>query len=191
MYSRLQSEVLWRSVGTRGRHQSKLSVSLHFPKCSEVWMGSSTSARGVPAVRTSFLRRVCHVNNKCTQSGDLPQAAGLWCILILLRVALYPSPSFIWIKEEEFKNSQCCTIGIQIASIYCAEWWSGCPPCPSPSRDAVQLPIKTGTRWPSTLPGLVGYGRNGLKTDRRHRFTCVCGAERHRFQKVTFLYLCC
>lgn len=111
---------------------------LHYPECFGAFATLLSGLKSelvcpASAVRTSSLRRVCHVNNKCTQCGDLPWAAGLWCILILLHVSLYYSPSFIWIKEEEFKNGQCGTIGIQIASIYCAEWWSGCPLCPSPS----------------------------------------------------------
>ncbi len=130
---------------------------LHYSECFgafantafriEIWIGlSSFSERRHPLSAPLLRAAVCHVNNKCTQCGDLPQAAGLWCILILLHVSLYYSPSFIWIKEEEFKNGQCGTMGIQIASIYCAEWWSGCPLCPSPSQDTVQLPIKPKKR---------------------------------------------
>lgn len=74
---------------------------------------------------------VCHLNNKCWWSPDLLRGAGLWCILISLHSALYQTPSFIWIKEVEFKNSQCFT-WIQIASIYCTEWWNGRRLCPSP-----------------------------------------------------------
>lgn len=85
----------------------------------------------VPAPCSTPAAAVCHLNNKCRWSPDLVRGAGLWCILILLHSALYQGPSFIRIKEVEFKNSQCFT-WIQIASIYCIEWWNGRQLCPSP-----------------------------------------------------------
>lgn len=87
----------------------------------------------VPSQCSTPAAAVCHLNNKCRWFPDLVRGAGLWCILILLHSALYRGPSFIWIKEVEFKNSQCFT-WIQIASIYCTEWWNGRQLCPSPPQ---------------------------------------------------------
>lgn len=77
----------------------------------------------VPSRRCAPAAAVCHLNNKCRWFPDLVRGAGLWCILILRHGALFQGPSFIWIKEVEFKNSQCFA-WIQIASIYCAELWN-------------------------------------------------------------------
>lgn len=85
----------------------------------------------VPSPCSASAASVCHLNNKCGWFPDLVRGAGPWCILILLHSALYRGPSFIWIKEVEFKNSQCLT-GMQTASIYCTEWWNGQRLCPSP-----------------------------------------------------------
>lgn len=87
----------------------------------------------VPSPCSTPAAAVCHLNNKCWWFPDLVRGAGLWCILILPHSALYRGPSFIWIKEVEFKNSQCFT-WIQIASIYCTEWWNGPQLCPSPPQ---------------------------------------------------------
>lgn len=107
----------------------------------EIWIGLSASSPKSPPPSSLLWCAVCHLNNKCTQFSDLARGSGLWCILILPHSALYQSPSFIWIKEVEFKNSHCCT-GIQIASIYCTEWWNGQPFCPSPLHATTPLPIK-------------------------------------------------
>lgn len=73
--------------------------------------------------RSTTATAVCHLNNKCWGFLDLVRGAALGCILILQHSALFQGPSLIWIKEVEFKNSQCFT-WIQIASIYCSELWS-------------------------------------------------------------------
>lgn len=124
----------------------------------EIWIGLSASSPKSPL--TLPWCAVCHLNNKCAQFSDLVRGAGLWCILILPHSALYQSPSFIWIKEVEFKNSHCCT-EIQIASIYCTEWWNGQPFCPSPPHATTPLPIKLKKASPLPLhPLLWGAGRN-------------------------------
>lgn len=149
-----------------------LSVSGAFANSAfriEIWIGLSPFPERRHPLSAPLLRAaVCHVNNKCTQCGDLPRAAGLWCILILLHVSLYYSPSFIWIKEEEFKNGQCGTMGIQIASICWAEWLSSCPLCPSPSQDTVQLPIKPKKESPFASRSLSA---GGTQTDHLNGFT--------------------
>lgn len=121
----------------------------------EIWIGLSASFPKSPLPVSLLWCAVCHLNNKCTQFSDLVRGAGLWCILILPHSALYQSPSFIWIKEVEFKNSHCCT-GIQIASIYCTEWWNGQPFCPSPPHVAMLLPIKLKKASPLPLHPLCG-----------------------------------
>lgn len=99
----------------------------------EIWIGLSTFSSRVPSGCSTPAAAVCHLNNKCWWFSDLVRGAGLWCILILLHSALYQGPSFIWIKEVEFKNSHCFT-WIQIASIYCNEWWRGQRLRPSPPK---------------------------------------------------------
>lgn len=126
----------------------------------EIWIGLSASSPKSPLPASPPWCAVCHLNNKCAQFSDLVRGAGLWCILILPHTALYQSPSFIWIKEVEFKNSHCCT-GIQIASIYCTEWWNGQPFCPSPPHATTLLPIKLKKASPLPLhPRCGGADRN-------------------------------
>lgn len=85
----------------------------------------------VPSRCFSPAAAVCHLNNKCRWFPDLVRGAGLWCILILPHSVPRRGPSFIWIKEVEFKNAECFT-WTQIASIYCAEWWNRLQFRPSP-----------------------------------------------------------
>lgn len=136
----------------------------------EIWIGLSASSPKSPQPALLSWCAVCHLNNKCAQFSDLVRGAGLWCILILPHSALYQSPSFIWIKEVEFKNSHCCT-GIQIASIYCTEWWNGQPFCPSPPHATTPLPIKLKKASPLPLHPLcrgqaeTGYSSLALPTN--------------------------
>lgn len=120
----------WAAVGVCIPDQWNCLFSLHclfrgLCLCRiEIWIGLSTFSavcpRRVPLVQLLFVI----LNNKCWWFPDLVRVAGLWCILILPHGTLYQGPSFIWIKEVEFKNSHCFT-WIQIASIYCTEWWNG------------------------------------------------------------------
>lgn len=113
----------------------------------------------VPSSCSAPAAAVCHLNNKCRWFPDLVRGAGLWCILILPHSALYRGPSFIWIKEVEFKTSQCFT-GIQIASIYCTEWWNGQRLRPSPlQRSATSHKTKKRFKkihpWPLKTPHIL------------------------------------
>lgn len=144
----------------------------------------------VPSPYFTLAAAVCHLNNKCRWFPDLVRGAGFWCILILPHSALYQGPSFIWIKEVEFKKSQCFA-WIQIASIYCTEWWSGRQFCPSPPQrwTTSHKSKKRIHPWPLKTPHIQHAERGAsLSFSTVKRSTVcytVCGAS---FQSETVCF---